>query len=559
MLKFTQLNQLSANHLLAGVLSIVTFISFLRFVLVFNLPLSADEAHYGLYALHLDWSYFDHPPMIGWLQFVAVGLFGEQDWALRVVPSVVHIGTAWLVFVLTMRLYPDQYQQRQHRAKVMGLVAVLLFESTLMFQLMGIVMLPDVPLLFFTLLSLLCFDWACRTNQWRAWIMYGFCLGLMGLSKYTAIVMALSYFLWIVFSYPSLFFNPRLWVAALIGLSMIVPVIYWNIEHAWLSFSYQFEHSSIATKQWSWGDFFRAQAVNLLSYGVLLFIATWTVVSLTVKKALRDGYQRLKKGMRITVRLAKAQKIAKVHRIKANTEQRKTPRKMNRVDDLSALLRCTIVLYFSIFAYSSAQGGHYLPHWVAMLFVLSIPYLAFGIVRLYEKLKSSSNIILSASLWVVTLLIVATPFVLVAVLLSGKLDEHLTYQAWRGVIGWKESAQIAKRLIHHDPKLAKDPTIYVANWSEASRVAWYAHPIAVLPIDDKIGQFDLWFAHQTKAEVRQNNRLYRPQQKGILLSPVGHDELEEAKGRFSQCTLLRRLVFYQHKVLFPFVLYRCVP
>lgn len=34
--------------------------------------LSVDEAHYALYGLHLDWSYFDHPPMVGWLQAVAL-------------------------------------------------------------------------------------------------------------------------------------------------------------------------------------------------------------------------------------------------------------------------------------------------------------------------------------------------------------------------------------------------------------------------------------------------------------------------------------------------------
>ena len=27
--------------------------------------LTTDEAHYALYGLHLDWSYFDHPPLVG--------------------------------------------------------------------------------------------------------------------------------------------------------------------------------------------------------------------------------------------------------------------------------------------------------------------------------------------------------------------------------------------------------------------------------------------------------------------------------------------------------------
>ena len=30
--------------------------------------LSVDEAHYLLYALHPALSYFDHPPLVGWVQ-----------------------------------------------------------------------------------------------------------------------------------------------------------------------------------------------------------------------------------------------------------------------------------------------------------------------------------------------------------------------------------------------------------------------------------------------------------------------------------------------------------
>ena len=36
--------------------------------------LSGDEAHYALYAYHLDWSYFDHPPLVGWLLAMVTAL-----------------------------------------------------------------------------------------------------------------------------------------------------------------------------------------------------------------------------------------------------------------------------------------------------------------------------------------------------------------------------------------------------------------------------------------------------------------------------------------------------
>jgi hypothetical protein len=32
-----------------------------------TVALNVDEAHYALYARHLEWSYYDHPPMVRWI------------------------------------------------------------------------------------------------------------------------------------------------------------------------------------------------------------------------------------------------------------------------------------------------------------------------------------------------------------------------------------------------------------------------------------------------------------------------------------------------------------
>ena len=69
-------------------------------ILAWGVGLSVDEAHYALYAYHLDWSYFDHPPLVGWLQWPAVAL-GGADWALRIVPLGCAGATAWLLWRIT--------------------------------------------------------------------------------------------------------------------------------------------------------------------------------------------------------------------------------------------------------------------------------------------------------------------------------------------------------------------------------------------------------------------------------------------------------------------------
>ena len=71
-------------------------------LLAFAFHLSPDETHYALYAVNIDWSYFDHPPMAGWLQWPfaklgGLGGFGAlvPDVLMRVVPMLCWALASW--------------------------------------------------------------------------------------------------------------------------------------------------------------------------------------------------------------------------------------------------------------------------------------------------------------------------------------------------------------------------------------------------------------------------------------------------------------------------------
>ena len=55
------------------------FLALIALNMVYNtsLPLLGDEAYYWAWSRQLDWSYFDHPPMIAWM-IKAATLLGEQ-------------------------------------------------------------------------------------------------------------------------------------------------------------------------------------------------------------------------------------------------------------------------------------------------------------------------------------------------------------------------------------------------------------------------------------------------------------------------------------------------
>ena len=112
-----------------------------------SIGLGTDEAHYALYGLHLDWSYYDHPSMIGWLQALALQ-FADSNLALRVIPILLFSAASLVLYRLALTLFPQE-------SPWLGFTSVALLQSAVMFQLIGISMLPDTPLLLLGLLALL--------------------------------------------------------------------------------------------------------------------------------------------------------------------------------------------------------------------------------------------------------------------------------------------------------------------------------------------------------------------------------------------------------------------
>jgi hypothetical protein len=122
--------------------------------------------------------------------------------------------------------------------------------SVYCFVIAGIFILPDTPQLFFWLLSLYMIIIALpdkeTTKASRNIIFYaGIPLGLAMLSKYTSV------FLWVGVGLYIIFFNRKwlktaeLYISVLISLVIFSPVILWNIENNFISFSFQSDRVGI--------------------------------------------------------------------------------------------------------------------------------------------------------------------------------------------------------------------------------------------------------------------------------------------------------------------------
>ena len=213
---------------------------------VLRIPVAAlvglcpDEAYYWVWAQRLDWSYFDHPPMVAWLIAGATGLFGDAEWAVRI-PALlagfaVPAALAWTAWWLAP-------ESRKERAALFTAVLAGVMPAL---HAAGVIVTIDSPAAMFWSLTLAFLAAALFGGRAWGWYAAGVTLGLALLSKYTAVTLGGSMAL-LAFLDPDTrrhLKTPHPWLAAVICLAVFSPVVAWNASHDWISFRFQLGHGT---------------------------------------------------------------------------------------------------------------------------------------------------------------------------------------------------------------------------------------------------------------------------------------------------------------------------
>ena len=416
----------------------------IHFAFGWLLTLSVDEAHYAYYAARLDWSYFDHPPLVGWVQWPLV-FAGAPDGLIRLVPQLLWLIACLQAYHLTRQLscIPTAGGGRQVDPDLAGLWAVGLILLAPVMHVLAVGLLPDTLLMVITLAIMqaaLRLSDPSHAMRVRPWLWLGLLLGLAGLAKYTAVFPALALTLLLAMQHGlSLLKRPGPWLATLIGAVMVSPVFYWNATHDWISFLYQINHGAGGT--WKLRRFLAFFGVQLISYGPLLVLGVIWALS----------------------------------RIK------------NHPNRLTFGLMLFFLIPFSITAYLSGGGGS-LPHWTAPAWLAISPFAAMAIAAHWDGPFQRLIRILA---WVQGLICVAAFVILFSAGLPGvsQSDPLGKKNPIADLWGWDQAGAMAQSL----SEKSQIKTLAVRNWTLASRLAWYARPMPVVVIDKRFDQFDLWF------------------------------------------------------------------
>ncbi len=221
------INLLHKNPALSWVLGFQLF----RLTLLPFMGLMPQDAYYYLYGQHLDWSYFDHPGMIGYCLRLFSELFGTSVFIVKMTDFTLTSLTIYFFYQLSTYFLSKKHVQR----------AIILFTSTIFISILSFNSTPDVPLLLFWTLSVLTLYKAIFEGEKSFWIIGGVFVGLSFLSKYTALLLPIGLFGFLAFSktYRKLLQTPWPYISLFIMVVVSSPVWWWNMQHEFASFAFQ--------------------------------------------------------------------------------------------------------------------------------------------------------------------------------------------------------------------------------------------------------------------------------------------------------------------------------
>ena len=265
---------------------------FLFFIVFINLLLKAlpaslvelgnDEVYYWTYALFPAWSHFDHPPMVGLtIQLFSLNLTLNSEFFIRLGALLLSSANIILLFKLVKKIYSIEA----------AYISSMLFTASVYFNVIcGLFILPDTPQMFFVMLAIYFGLPAITTvNQAKGdslkIILFGLFTGLAFLSKYHSLFLWFGFGLYILFNDRRWLKRPSLYISILISLIVMIPVIYWNINNNFISFTFHGSRVGLFNSPFRPDSFLQFILGQVLYQNPVLFVIFMlTLISLYKKR-----------------------------------------------------------------------------------------------------------------------------------------------------------------------------------------------------------------------------------------------------------------------------------
>jgi len=215
--------------------SLLAAIFIARMIYVNSMGLVADEAYYWDWSRSPAFGYFDHPPMVAWFIFLGTHLFGTTVLGVKFMAVFGSLLASLFTYFLAKK-----YVRKVSSAAML----IILSNFVILFGIGGLLATPDIPMVLFWSIGLYAAYLFIFENRPWSWLLLGLCMGLGLLSKYLfgLFIISLLVFLLCSKEHRRLLVSGRLIGALLLAGLMVLPNLYWNSHHQWISVMYQMRH-----------------------------------------------------------------------------------------------------------------------------------------------------------------------------------------------------------------------------------------------------------------------------------------------------------------------------
>ena len=405
-----------------------------KVALSFLLELGNDEVYYYTYAVQPDWNHFDHPPMVGWMiQLSTLNLNWVSTLSMRLGSILAAAISTWIVFRIGALIHNERA----------GWIAALLYTCSIYTSIIaGLFIMPDSPqLLFFTGSIYLMTKWVVKPHLFTKlnWLVLGLLIGLATLSKVHGLYLWIGFGGFLLFHQLKTLKQPFLYIAVVITLLALIPILYWNIAYDFITYKFHSKrvlHSGIHV-----ASFFQQIAGEFFYHNPLVYISC-------------------------LIPLLRFKKLKAIFQVQSTSNQKST----SLVSLLLWLSLPLIALFWSISLFNPT-----LPHWTGPGFIAL--FLLAGVYWSETSKKLIPNLIQWALGFFVVLVIGFIGLVHVfPIQLGSKSPDNLgEYNPINDVTGWNQFSAEFKTLVQQDTSggmQAKAPII-VSKWFPAGHILFY--------------------------------------------------------------------------------------
>jgi hypothetical protein len=258
------------KYLLPTVIFIVFIANSLQGYLTELLP---DEAYYWVYSQHMDWGFFDHPPMVAvWISISE--FFFSDEIGVRFFSA---ISFSLLVYLVWKTIDHPRKQE-------FTWLFVLIMFSTALLNVYGFITTPDTPLMLFCALFLFAYKQYLKHKSLLSYVLLSVSIAGMMYSKYQGLLIVFFVFL----SNIKLIKDYKLWLMALGALLLFLPHLYWQYENDFPSIRYHL-YERVSNRKYKF-EHTLMHFVNMIAIVGLTFPIMYTAFFKNIKT--KDVFQR---------------------------------------------------------------------------------------------------------------------------------------------------------------------------------------------------------------------------------------------------------------------------